>query len=96
MTVTPELDLSSLFDRPADGNAAVLTVGAVLAVAAVRVVVLVVLAVLKALVLVAAVGTVLWVGYQAVQGMGAAAPASVTVPADRPADLPAMGPIRPK
>jgi hypothetical protein len=96
MTVAPELDLGSLFGTAADGNAAVLTVGAVLAVAAARFVALVVIAVLKAAALVAVVGTVLWVGYEAVQNLDASVPASLTVPADRPAELPTMGPLAPR
>lgn len=93
MTVAPGLDLASLFGASSDGNAAVLTVGAVLAVAAVRVVVLVLLALVKAVAVAAAVATVLWVGYEAVQHLEAAAPASVTVPAD---ELPTMGPLAPR
>ena len=93
MTVTPELDLGSLFGTAEDGRAAVLTVGTVLAVAAVRVVVLVLLAALRALALAAAVATVLWVGYEAVQGMEAAGPPSVSVPGD---EVPTMGPLAPR
>jgi hypothetical protein len=92
MTVTPELDLGSLLGTAADGNAAVLTVGAVVAVAAARLVVLALVALLKVVALAAAVGTVLWVGYEAVQHLDTAAPASVTVPVD----LPTMGPWAPR
>lgn len=92
MSVTPDLDLSVLFGSAADGNAAVLTVGAVAAVAAARVVVVLLIGLLKALALVAAVGTVLYVGYQAVEGMDAR-PASVTVPAD---EIPTIGPLAPR
>lgn len=91
MTVAPELDLGSLFGASSDGNAAVLTVGAVLAVAAVRVVVLVLVALVKAVVAAAMVATVLWVGYEVVQGLEAPPPASV--PAD---ELPTMGPLAPR
>jgi hypothetical protein len=74
MTVTPELDLGSLFGTTADGNAAVLTVGAVVAVAAARVVVAVLVAAVRVLAVAAVVATLLWIGYHAVEHLDAAAP----------------------
>jgi len=98
MTVALDLpdptDLLSPSSTSADGNAAVLTAGAVIAVAVGRVLIALLLALVKAVLTAAAVGVVLWLGYQVLQASDYAVASLAPVVA--PADVPTLGPLAPR